>query len=632
MNVIKKRIMIVYNFIIVIFIVVLGRIGYVQIVDGTVYIERAYDLWTRNIPVSSSRGNIYDRNGKLIVGSTISPTISIIPSQIENKEETIQKIADILKLKKSDIAYHFDKKVSVEIIKPEARNITLEEAKKIINADLKGVYVASDTVRYYPYGNVLSHVLGITGIDNQGITGLEYIYDSYLTGKSGSQNIYTDAHGNVIEGLTGNYTSSNNGLDLYLTIDIDIQIALERSIDNAMKGYAATEVIGLVMDPMTSEILAMASRPNFDLVNYQDYSEEVYNRNLPIWSSFEPGSTFKIVTYSAGIEEGVFSLDEHFYDPGYAIVDGVRIRDWKAGGHGDETFLEVIQNSCNPGFIEIGRRLGKEKLFEYIKNYGFGKKTGVDLLGESTGILFDESKIGNVELATSSFGQGNSVTPIQLLNAANTCVNGGNLNTPYILKGIGISNTNTLVFQNSTKFVRRVISENTSMVMRDALERVVALGTARGAYIEGYRVGGKTGTAQIALNGAYANNQYILSFMGIAPMNDPKVSCYIAINNAKGTIQYGGVVVAPIVKEVLLESLTLKEIEKQEGEIERDARWYVDKFFYTVENYVGKNVKTINYHPNYGFKIVGNGKMIIAQSPEAGEKIVQDGIVILYTD
>jgi stage V sporulation protein D (sporulation-specific penicillin-binding protein) len=632
MKTIRNRIITLLYVFFILFFIIAVRVGYVQVVKGEVYIDRAFKLWTRNIPVSTQRGKIFDCNGKLIVGNTLAPTVSIIPKQVKDKEYTMEKLAALLGVKKEKIAPHFQKNVSVEIIKPAGKNISLETAKKIIAADLDGVYVSSDVVRYYPYGNTLSHVLGIVGIDNQGITGVEYIYDNFLMGRPGSQNIYTDAHGNKYPNLTGTYTAPASGFDLYLTIDINIQLTLERVLDNAAALYDPVEVFGLVMNPKTAEILAMASRPNFDLQNYQQYDQELFNRNLPIWKSFEPGSTFKIVTYAAGLEEKVFSLDERFYDSGSISIDGARIRCWKAGGHGDQDFVEVIQNSCNPGFVTIGLRLGKERLFSYIDAFGFGKKTGVDLLGESTGIVFNPDKIGNVETATSAFGQGNTVTPIQLINAANAAVNGGVLNTPHILKGFGIPGTNTLIFQQDTKFVRRVISEETSAVMRDVLERVVALGTARSAYIEGYRVGGKTGTAQIPIDGVYVPGKYILSFLGIAPMNDPRVSAYIAINQPKTSIQYGGVIVAPMLKEVLLDSLSLLDVEKQEGGIPRDSRWWVDKFLYTVDDYIGRNPKTIGFHPHYRIKIVGDGDIIIAQSPEPGQKIVQDGYVILYTD
>ncbi len=630
MKLIKKRMALVLNFFLIAFVIIVCKVGYVQIVKGTTFIERAYDLWTRNIPVSGRRGNIYDRNGKLIVGNTLAPTVSIIPSQIKNKEKAIKTISSILEIDESKIKKHFEKKVSIEIIKPAGKNITLEQAKKIVEANIDGVYMSSDVVRFYPYDNYLSHVLGIVGTDFQGITGIEYIYDDYLMGNFGSSNIFTDAHGNKIADLDGFYSSPSKGVDLYLTIDIDVQVVLERVLDNAYSQYTPEEVIGLVMNPKTSEILAMASRPNFDLVNYQEYDQEIFNRNLPIWKSFEPGSTFKFLTFAAGIEENVFSPDENFYDPGYAVVDGVRIKDWKAGGHGQQTFWEVLQNSCNPGFIEIGSRLGKEKLFEYIKKFGFGKKTGVDLLGESTGIVFNPDKIGNVETATSAFGQGNSVTPIQLVNAASAAVNGGILNTPYILKGIGIENT--VIFQKPAKEVGRVISEETSKIVAEGLEKVVALGTGRGSYIEGYRVGGKTGTAQIATNGNYEDGKYILSFMGIAPMNDPELIVYIAITKPVTYIQYGGVVVAPMVKEVLQDSFVLLNIKPQDGAIPLDPRPWVDKFTYVVEDYVGKKTSMISFSPHYQIKIVGSGSKIVSQSPAAGSYILQDSTVFLYTD
>jgi len=624
-------IMIIFIFL-VLFITLLAKVGYVVFTKGEEYIERAYDLWTRNIPVSYKRGKILDCNGKLIVGNTISPSLAIIPKQVEDKEYTINFLSTVLNVSKDKLEPHFNKNVSVELIKPEGKNIDLEKAKIIISKGLKGVYISGDVVRYYPYGNTLSHVLGIVGSDNQGLTGLEFVYDSLLKGEKGSINIFTDAHGMKIENidnLDDSYTSSSGGVDIYLTINIDVQLALESVLDNAVSLYDSEETLGLMMDPKTSQIIAIASRPNFDLTDYQNYSQEIYNRNLPIWMTYEYGSTFKFVTYTAGLEENVFNTNEHFYCSGFRVVDGTRIRDWKAGGHGDESFYEVMQNSCNPGFMEIGLRLGKEKLFEYIKAYGFGDYTGVDLLGEAKGILFDLDRVGNVELATSSFGQGNSGTAIQLVNAACAAVNNGNLNTPYIVKGIGTQGT--ILYETETHFVRKVISDETSAIVRTALERVVSLGTARSAYVEGYRVGGKTGTAQIPVNGVYLENTYILSFLGIAPMNDPSITCYIAIKAPKTYVQYGGVVVAPLVKDVLTQSFSILGIDKQEGGIPIDSRWYVDNFYYTVENYIGKSRKSVLSHPYYKIKIIGSGDTIVEQSPSSGERIIQGSYVYLYT-
>lgn len=630
MKLINKRIFLGIIIILIMFGLLIGRLTYIQVINNEAYIDKAYDLWTRNIIVNSRRGNIYDRNGKLIVGNTLAPTITIIPSQIKDKSYASSSIASVLGLDASDIMYHFNKNVSVEILKPEALNITEEQAKKIISYNIDGVYIASDVVRYYPYGSLLAHVLGFVGVDNQGLTGLEYIYNDYLLGNVGSSNIFTDAHGNKIGNITDSYTEPSKGIDLHLTIDIDMQIALERMLDNADEQYMPSESIGLIMNPKTSEIYAMSSRPTYDIKNYKDYNQEIYNRNLAIWKSFEPGSTFKYVTFSAGIEEGVFSVDEKFYDKGFSVIDGVRIKDWKAGGHGEETYFEVIQNSCNPGFIEIGMRLGKEKLFEYVKKYGYGSKTGVDLLGESTGILFDTDNIGNVETATTSFGQGISATPIQIVNGVSACVNGGTLHQPYILKGFGLSST--IIYREEKTVIRQVISKETSEVMKDALERVVALGTGRNCYIDSYRVGGKTGTAQISKDGSYIENAYILSFMGIAPMNDPELVCYIALNTPVSYIQYGGTVVAPIVREVLIECINILDLEKQEGGHQLSVRYYIDKNRYLVENYVGKIRTQINMSPFYKITVVGNGDKIVMQSPEYGETIEEGNTIFLYTN
>lgn len=479
MYILRKRIFMVYLIMLLFGTIIFLRLTYLKVYTKDDYYERALELWTRNAKVEGRRGNIYDRNGKLIVGSELAPSVVVIPKQIKNVTETTEILSEILECDKEIIRKHLTKKVSVEEIKPVGEKITIDKALKIIEAGLDGVYIVSDTKRSYPYGHYLAQVIGICGSDNQGITGIEYIYDDYLKGQNGAVKIFTDAHGNLIEDMTGYYDNASRGVDIYLTIDLDLQITLERILDNAVARYDADEVIAIMMNPKTSEVLAMASRPTFDPSNYQAYEQSLYNQNLPIWKSFEPGSTFKIVTFSAGLEEEVFSLDETFVDPGYMIVDGARIKDWKKGGHGVETFREVLQNSCNPGFMTIGLRLGKDKLFKYIKDFGFGEKTGIDLLGESKGIIFNPEKIGNVELATSSFGQGNSVTAIQLINAACAAVNGGRLNQPAVLYGIGNPLTNDVIYQSFPIFKRQVISSKTSKEVAESLEYVASLGSGR---------------------------------------------------------------------------------------------------------------------------------------------------------
>lgn len=629
MKIKKKRIFLIYLIILFAFTAIVLKLTYVKILKNEEYYEKAVGLWTRSAPITGARGNIYDRNGKLIVGSYLTPSLIAIPRQVEYPDHTAAVIARILRVSEDSILRHLTKKVSVEIIKPEARKITVEEALLVAKENLSGIYIIGDTTRYYPYQTTLSHVLGITGIDNQGITGIEYIYEQNLKGGYGALQIFTDAHGNEIVDLTSLYEKAAKGNDIYLTVDIDLQLTIERVLDNAMVRYHPDEICAIAMNPQTSEILAMASRPTFNPAHYQEYDEAIYNRNLPIWKSYEPGSTFKICTYAAGLEEKVFTIDETFYDPGYAIVDGARLRDWKAGGHGKETFKEVLQNSCNPGFVTIGLRLGKEKFFEYLKAFGFGEKTGIDLLGESSGILFHPDKIGNVELATSAFGQGNSVTMLQLINAASAAVNGGILRKPYILKCI--KDEENIVLENKPVDVRRVISEETSKTVAESLECVVSLGTGRGGYIEGYRVGGKTGTAQIAENGVYVQGKYILSFLGIAPMNHPEVAILVAIENPKNTIQYGGVVVAPIVKEILTEAFTILKIAKQKDGVPLNVRFWIDKNIHTVADYTGMSVGKVHNTSNYQFIIYGDGLKVRAQIPEPGEKIIEGGYVILYT-
>ncbi len=622
-----KFLMVLFSLLI---IVLIFRLAFVQFVNGSDITDKAYALWSRNIPVEGQRGIIYDRNGKPIVNNKLSPSVALIPRQIENKEEVASFLSDVLEVSYEEAYKHVSKHVSVELIKPEGRKLSLEQAKRIIDKNYRGVYLVGDTTRNYLYNDYLAHVLGFVGIDNQGITGIEYIYDDYLMGNSGSSKYFTDAKGNALSQLYGLYEAPTKGMDIYLTIDMDIQILLERVLENTNARYNPDQILGLAMNPKNGEILAMASYPSYNPTEYQKYDQEIYNRNLPIWMSYEPGSTFKIVTYSAGIEEGVFELDEHFYDPGYTIVDGTRIKDWKAGGHGDQTFLEVIQNSCNPGFMEIGRRLGAENLFKYIDLYGFGKKTGIDLLGESKGIVFDLEDVGPVELATSSFGQGNSVTPIQLVTAVSAAINGGILYQPYVLKEIRMPITNDLIYEKKKNAVRRVISEETSDVMRYALESVVAKGTGRNAFIDGYRVGGKTGTAQKAVDGVYLDNNYIVSFIGAAPMNDPQIVVYVAIDNPKNTIQYGGVVAAPIVKEILQEALPILGIPKQADQIEKELRWGWDTKYYTVPNLIGLKRKELPPVYYYKYEFFGEGNVVKYQSPRPGEKVTEGGTILIY--
>ena len=396
-----------------VFIVIIARVFYIQVIDYKKLNKYAGNLWSRNLPIKADRGLIYDRNGVILADNVTTTSLVLIPNQIKDKEETTQKLAEILGVSYEDMYKHVSKKTSIERVHPEGRQLSYETADKIKDLKLDGVYLVKESKRSYPYDTYLAHTLGFVGVDNQGLSGIELTYDKYLTGEDGAIKYYSDAKGNRLK-LNEVYEQPQDGMNITLTINNEIQSSLERELDNAVTKYDPDRAIGIVMDPNNGEILAMSARPNFSPSNYQDYSLEEINRNLPIWATYEPGSTFKIITLAAALEEGKVDLDKDTYnDSGSINVENATLHCWKHGGHGHETFLQVVENSCNPGFVVLGQRLGKNKLFEYIDKFGFGKKTGIDLNGEGTGIIFDLNKVGPVELATTAFGQGVSVTPIQ---------------------------------------------------------------------------------------------------------------------------------------------------------------------------------------------------------------------------
>ena len=396
-----------------VFIVIIARVFYIQVIDYKKLNKYAGNLWSRNLPIKADRGLIYDRNGVILADNVTTTSLVLIPNQIKDKEETTQKLAEILGVSYEDMYKHVSKKTSIERVHPEGRQLSYETADKIKDLKLDGVYLVKESKRSYPYDTYLAHTLGFVGVDNQGLSGIELTYDKYLTGEDGAIKYYSDAKGNRLK-LKEVYEQPQDGMNITLTINNEIQSSLERELDNAVTKYDPDRAIGIVMDPNNGEILAMSARPNFSPSNYQDYSLEEINRNLPIWATYEPGSTFKIITLATALEEGKVDLDKDTYnDSGSIKVENATLHCWKHGGHGHETFLQVVENSCNPGFVVLGQRLGKNKLFEYIDKFGFGKKTGIDLNGEGTGIIFDLNKVGPVELATTAFGQGVSVTPIQ---------------------------------------------------------------------------------------------------------------------------------------------------------------------------------------------------------------------------
>ena len=626
---INKRIKIMLLLFGFILLMVIFKVFYVQVFDYKKLSNLASDLWSRNLPIEASRGKILDRNGIVLADNVTTTSLVLVPNQIKNKMEVTKELAKILNVSYNEMKKHVFKNTSIERVHPLGRRLSYEVADKIEALKFDGVYLLKEAKRYYPYKTLLAHVLGYVGIDNQGLSGLELQYDKYLTGEAGAIKYFSDAKGNKLT-LSDVYVKPQDGMDLQLTIDINIQKSVERELDNVVNMMNPDMALAVVMNPKTGEVLAMSSRPTFDPNNYKNYSSEVLSRNLPIWASYEPGSTQKIITTAASIEEKVIDIyNEHFFDSGGVTVDGARIRCWKAGGHGDQTFLQVLQNSCNPGFVLMGERLGKEKLFSYLDLFGFGQKTGIDLNGEGKGIIFPLSRVGNVELATTAFGQGISVTPIQQITAISAVLNGGNLLKPYVLASVLEPETGNVMYQNKKTVVRKTISKETSKTMRYALETVVALGGGKAAYIDGYRIGGKTGTAQKVKDGAYLVNNYIMSFVGIVPSNDPEAVLYIAIDNPKNTALLSRYTTTPIARRILLDIIDALDIKKQEGGVEKDWQWD-DKVYYEVPNVIGKDkkeAKEILEHFKVEYSKTGN--KVISQSPKAGERLEDGGTITL---
>ena len=629
---INERIKIAFLIMLLLFVFIILRVFYIQVFDYKKLNEYASDLWSRDLPIEANRGLILDRNGVVLADNLTTTSLVLIPNQIKDKDKATKSLAEILNVSYEEMKKHVYKRTSIERVHPEGRRLSYDIAEKISNLKLDGVYLVKEAKRYYPYGNLLSHSLGYVGIDNQGLSGLELQYDKYLTGKSGAIKYFSDAKGNKLN-VSDIYVEPQDGMNLYLTIDINIQKSIERELNNIVDMFSPDMALAIVMNPKTGEILGIGSRPDYDPNTYQKYSQEILSRNLPVWSSYEPGSTFKIITMATSVEEKIIDIEnDHFYDSGSVNVDGSVLKCWKAGGHGDQTFLQVLQNSCNPGFVKLGQMLGKEKLFSYIEKFGFGNKTGVDLNGEGQGIIFPLDKVGNVELSTTAFGQGVSVTPIQQVTAVSAVVNNGYLYKPYIVKSIAEKETNTIIKETEKSLVRKVISSETSAIMRHALESVVAKGGGKAAYIEGYRVGGKTGTAQKVQNGRYLVGNYIMSFMAVVPSNDPEAVLYLAIDNPKNTALLSSYTTTPIARRILLEIIDALDIKEQKEGMEKDLEW-TDKIMYEVPNVVGKNVKDAKkLLSNFTVEYSGTGEKVVSQSPDANTKLEDRGTVRLLLE
>ncbi len=553
----RKKMLFLFFACVIILLLLFGRLVYLMVWHSEYYAEKATQLHERERSIKAARGKIVDCNGVVLADNRSVCTISVIHNQIEDADLVVQVLAAELGLSEESVRKRVEKYSSIERIKS---NVSKEIGDRIRSYDLAGVKVDEDYKRYYPYGNLGSKVLGFTGSDNQGIIGLEVIYEEYLQGKPGMILTTTDAKGIEVESAGERRIEPENGYTLQLSMDRNIQAYAQQLAEQAMLAKSAESVSIIVMNPQNGEIMAMVNVPEFDLNNpyalpegtNEDISakekQDLLNgiwRNGCINDTYEPGSTFKIVTAAAALEEGVVTMDSTFHCPGYAVVEDRKIRCHKVGGHGSQDFLHATMTSCNPSFIAVGLRLGAEQFYDYFEQFGLLSKTGVDLPGEAGTIMHKEENIGLVELATISFGQSFQITPIQLITTASSLVNGGNRITPHF--GVKVSDEEGIVKEVLNYPVKSgIVSEETSATMRYMLEKVVSEGGGGNAKIEGISIGGKTATSQTLPR---SDRQYISSFIGFAPADNPQVIALAIINKPQGTY-YGGQIAAPIVRQL----------------------------------------------------------------------------------
>ena len=567
----KKKIMIVFLCAALVLAALIGRLVYLMIFDADYYQELAQDLHEREREIKAARGEIVDRNGVVLATNRTVCTISVIHSQVEEPEEVVSVLSRELELDEAEVRKKVEKVSSMEKIKT---NVDKEVGDRIRGYDLAGVKVDEDYKRYYPYDELASRVLGFTGGDNQGIIGLEVKYEEYLKGTNGTILTVTDARGVELNGVAEDRIEPVPGETLQVSLDYNIQSYCQQAAEKVMEEKQAEAVSILLMNPQNGEIYAMVNVPEFNLnepyelntgadeaaLSDEDLQDELNQmwRNRCINDTYEPGSVFKIITSSACLEEGVVSLDDTFFCPGYRIVEDRKIRCHKVGGHGQETFVQGIQNSCNPVFMDIGLRLGADRFYEYFEDFGLMKLTNIDLPGEAGTIMHRKEDIGTVELATMTFGQSFQVTPIQMAVTVSSIVNGGNRVTPHVGTAI-LDRNGSIVEEFDYEVESGIVSKETSETMQMLLESVVSEGSGKNAYLEGYSIGGKTATSQTLPRSA---NKYISSFLGFAPADDPQILGMVIIHDPQG-VYYGGTIAAPVLRSIYDNVLPYLGIEKK---------------------------------------------------------------------
>ena len=652
---VKKKMLIILVVFVLGFLYVLGYVTYWQLARGSELSQLALEQQTRDKTINSKRGAILDRNGNVLAASVAVETLTASPVDVKKNDEAIetisQDIAKILELEYTDVYDKLNRNTSYVVIKRKMDKAVGDKVRKYLNDNnMMGFSLITDTKRYYPYDNLASHVIGFAGMDNQGLAGIELEYDSYLKGASGRLITASDASGSAMPFDYEKLIDPEDGLNVVLTIDENIQRIAEKYIEQAVEeNQLANGACCIVMEVKTGEILAMTTKPDFNLndpfvltneetleaINEipegeertKKYSEELNKlwRNKAVVDAYEPGSTFKIFTSAMAIEENVITSNELFYCNGYKSVANYNINCWKHGGHGPQNFKRAVQNSCNPAFIEIGARVGASKFYEYMSGLGFREKTGIDLPGEDIGLMHERSGFNEVELATYSFGQGFTVTPIQMITAVNAIANDGMMIKPHIVKRF-VDSEGYVVKEFGKENIRQIVSQSTSKQLREVLESVVSEGSGSGAYIRGYRVGGKTGTSEKIPRG---NSKYVASFIGIAPSDEPEIICLVLLDEPTTGVYFGGIIATPVARSIMEETLAYLGIEPSYT-VEELATMET-----TVPNVVGMTIEEANKvlsSASLKYALDGGESVVLNQLPKAGVKVNQNSIVMLYTE
>ncbi|MGE5592507.1 MAG: stage V sporulation protein D [Betaproteobacteria bacterium] len=607
------------------------RLSWLQIVQGDRFRKLALDQRLYPVPVDARRGTIRDRNGRELAVSVSADSIYAVPVEVKDPAGTADALARILGQDPATIRNKLTQKAATVWID---RKVDPDKAAAVKKLNLPGIGFTERGQRFYPKDKLAAQVLGIAGIDNQGLEGIEVQYDSYLRGTRGQIVAERDATGKEIPGGVSKFIPPNDGNDLYLTIDEVIQYIVERELDRGMAETRAKRGMILAMDPKTGAVLAMAARPTYNPNRYYEYPETA-RRNIVVSDSYEPGSTFKIVTAAAALEEGIVKPSDTFFDPGFVRVEDRYVRCWLAGGHGSQTFTEATENSCNVVYATLGMRLGTERLYKYIKAFGFGSPLGIDYPGEAGGILQPEKNVGLVEIANISFGQGVSVTPLQLLSALNAIANGGTLMRPRLVSKV-VAPDGSLVKEFEPEPIRQVISRETSRELSLILESVVVNGSGFRARIPGYRVAGKTGTAEKPEAGRYGEKR-IASFLGFAPVEDPRISVLVVWDEPNAGTSYGGVLAAPTFQAIVRDVLRYMDVPPTSpAESGAAGEGTGQAQVVAVPDLVGRPAadaeKSLVSDFGLQARTKGSGDVVRDQTPRPGARVPRGTTVVLYLD